>query len=502
MSSVILCILDGWGTRTDETDNGLKPAKHWHEILNTFPNTIVQASEDYVGLPHGQMGNSEVGHMTIGLGRVLEQDLPKLNRACAQNAWGSLPRVIELVKNLQNTQKTCHLMGLFSSGGVHSHKDHFISVARFLLSKGIQVALHIFLDGRDTPPQSAIDEVQSLEELLNAGAKLASISGRYYAMDRDIRWDRTALAYKAIALGQSDNHFEDAKTYIQSMYDQGKTDEFIPPAVCSEYQGVEEDDAIWHINFRADRVRQLYEAFVVKKFSDFERGDRLQLSAALGMSSYSELLDDYVQTVFEKPKLHDSLGEVISNKGLKQLRVAETEKYAHVTFFFNGGREDPFEGEERCLVPSPRVATYDQAPEMSAPEVCDKVCEAIESGEYSFIVVNFANTDMVGHTGVQKAIYRAVECVDECVWDIAQAAQKHNATLIITADHGNAEEMVDSEGRPHTAHTCNPVPFVVVGSSQSLKLRNNGTLADVAPTVLHVLGIPKPDNMTGRSLCE
>jgi 2,3-bisphosphoglycerate-independent phosphoglycerate mutase len=521
MRRVVLCILDGWGVRPGTVHNGIAAASHWHELTSRFPYTQIQASEHYVGLPDGQMGNSEVGHMTIGLGRVCEQDLPRLNRFAQEGNWGALPRVQRLVETLQQTGKACHLMGLFSAGGIHSHKNHLMRVAAYLKAQGIPTYLHLFLDGRDTPPQSALTELADINQIIGGGVTLATLAGRYYAMDRDNRWERTHKAYDAIVLGHAENSFTDASDYINRMYSQHITDEFMLPAIHEGYTGVESGDAVWHINFRSDRVRQLYTALVAPAFNHFDRPplqfshalgmapafnhfDRppLQFSHALGMAPYGEALEPYVETIFEKPQLRDSLGEVMAQRGLKQLRVAETEKYAHVTFFLNGGREEPFPGEERCLVPSPKVATYDLQPEMSAAVIKNNVIQAVQSGQYALIVVNFANTDMVGHTGVPAAIQKAVACVDGCVKAIADTCLATQTTLVITADHGNAEEMRDNQGNPHTAHTCNPVPFVVVGGAPSLTLKKEGgTLADVAPTVLDLMGIAKPLAMTGQSLC-
>lgn len=502
MRRLVLCILDGWGVRPGALHNGIASANHWYQLTSQFPYTEIEASEHYVGLPDGQMGNSEVGHMTIGLGRVCEQDLPRLNRFAQEGQWGTLPSVQRLVATLKQTGKACHLIGLFSAGGVHSHKSHLISVAAYLKAQGIPTYLHLFLDGRDTPPQSALSELKDINHIIDGRTTLATLAGRYYAMDRDNRWERTEKAYNAMVFGNAENSFTDASDYIIRMYSQSITDEFILPACHKGYEGMEDGDAVWHINFRSDRVRQLYTALVAPSFNHFERKTLLNFSHALGMAPYGEALEPYVETIFEKPQLRDSLGEVIAQHGLKQLRVAETEKYAHVTFFFNGGREEPFEGEERCLIQSPKVATYDLQPEMSAATVKDQVIQALQSSQYALIVVNFANTDMVGHTGVPAAIQKAVECVDGCVKAIADACLATQTTLVITADHGNAEEMCDSQGRPHTAHTCNPVPFVVVGALPSLRLKKEGgTLADVAPTVLDLMGITKPSSMTGQSLC-
>ncbi len=497
---VVLCILDGWGIEPNDMFNGIKAAKHWPDILQKYPHTQLQASDHYVGLPDGQMGNSEVGHMTIGLGRVLLQDLPKIDQAFSSAIIKNNEKILKAIEQLQRTKKPCHLMGLLSSGGVHSHMNHMIEAAKLLADAEIPVYVHGFLDGRDTPPKSAAGYVDTFLKAISnyPNIHLASLGGRYFAMDRDNRWDRIQLAYKAIV--QADvPKFSNAAQAIESSYSNNITDEFILPSIHEGYPGMHDGDGLWMINFRSDRVRQLLRSLLVQDFSMFNREKIIQFGPTLAMNEYADDLTPLIPSIFIKDAVDKSLGEILSAQGLKQLRIAETEKYAHVTFFLNGGRETSFQGEERVMIPSPQVATYDLQPEMSAEEVTKTVTQAMERNDLSLIVVNYANTDMVGHTGVIEAIHKAVACVDLCVKNLEQKAIENNWTLLITADHGNAECMREGDAlTPHTAHTCNPVPFVLVnGDAKNLKA---GTLADISPTILNIMGIDQPKEMTGKSL--
>ena len=498
---VVLVILDGWGHRETLTDNAIAKAHTpvWDAIVCDYPNGLINASELHVGLPTGQMGNSEVGHMNIGSGRVLMQDLPRIDAAIAS---GELAHKIQDFGFRIQAGKTCHLLGLVSDGGVHSHQRHIAAVAELLAEQGMTVNVHAILDGRDTPPQSALKYIAALERQLPQGSKIATVSGRYYAMDRDKRWDRVQKAYEAMMSAQGER-FASARESIEKNYASGITDEFILPCVIGDYQGMQDGDGIVMVNFRSDRVREMLTALLDPDFKEFSRNKTIQFSAALGMTEYSTKLNPYIKTLFPPEPLTQIFGEVISNAGLKQLRIAETEKYAHVTFFFNGGREAEFPGEERILIPSPQVATYDEKPEMAAFEVTDKLVEAIASERFDVIVVNYANTDMVGHTGNITAAIKAVEAVDTCLGRVIEATLAKGGALLITADHGNAEMMFDHDThQPHTAHTLNLVPVVMVANVFKNKKIPvpEGKLGDVAPTLLQLLQLPQPAEMTGQSL--
>ncbi len=503
---VILCILDGWGERADKADNAILDADtpHWREFLKTSPHARLQASEHYVGLPDGQMGNSEVGHMNLGAGRVVTQDLPRIDKAVADGSIAKTRALQEFIARVKKSNGTAHLMGLVSPGGVHSHQDHIVALAKALSAAGVPVAIHAFLDGRDTPPKSAEGYVAKLMSNV-AGCKklrIATVSGRYYAMDRDKRWDRVDKAYEALVDARGERA-ADAKTAIAQSYAAGKTDEFVLPTIIGDYAGMKDGDGVICANFRADRVREILTALVDPDFKDFPRARIVRLAAAAGMAEYSETLSHLLLTLFPPQDLSDTFGEVISHAGLTQLRIAETEKYAHVTFFFNGGREEEFPGESRILVPSPKVATYDLKPEMSAPEVTDKLVEAIDSGRFDVVVVNYANTDMVGHSGDLKATIKAVETVDQCLGRLADAVKRAGGTLLITADHGNAEMMRDPKtGEPHTAHTTNPVPLILINPPVGVTGIADGQLSDIAPTLLRLLNIPQPKAMTGHALVK
>lgn len=502
---VILCILDGWGYCPNRAHNAIAAARlpTWKKLMVHYPYTLLEASAHNVGLPEGQMGNSEVGHMNIGAGRVILQDLPRIDQAIKDRTFKSLPVYKDFIQKLKQSQGTCHILGLLSPGGVHSHQHHMIAFAKDLAEEGILVKIHAFLDGRDTPPTSGLKFVKTfLSEIQphDSFIKLVSIGGRYYGMDRDKRWDRIEKAYQAIAFGEAPV-FSDPLTYITQNYAQDRGDEFILPAIIEGYHGINPGDGLFHMNFRSDRVRQLLSAFVLPEFSAFNRGNVPDLSAIAGMTEYSETLVPYCPALFPPIDIQESLGEIISRHRLKQLRAAETEKYAHVTFFFNGGQEKIFPGEDRLLIPSPQVATYDLKPEMSAREVTEKLIEAHHKNNYDLVVVNYANPDMVGHSGNLEASIKAVETVDECLAQLCQLIDEKGGFLIVTADHGNVEQIYDEEMKqPHTAHTLNPVPFVIYGKdAQNLTLQS-GQLSDVAPTILKLMGLPQPKAMTGKSL--
>ncbi len=501
---VVLCILDGWGERKAAADNAITQAKTpvWQRLMARWPHAHLQASEHFVGLPDGQMGNSEVGHTNLGAGRVVMQDLPRIDDAIAAGKIAEMPALNDFIAKVKAKNGAAHVFGLMSPGGVHSHQGQIAALCRILAKAGLKVAVHAALDGRDTPPQSAIGYLkQFTADTGGAGdIRIATVSGRYYAMDRDKRWDRVEKAYAMLteAVGRK---APDPIAAVETAYAQGETDEFVLPTAIGDWAGMNSGDGLLLANFRADRIREIAAALVDPSFSGFARDKLVEFSAALGLVEYSEDLNRFLATLFPPENLDDTFGEVISRAGLTQLRIAETEKYAHVTFFFNGGRETVFPGEERILVPSPKVATYDKQPQMSAPEVTDKVVAAIQSGKFDVIVLNYANTDMVGHTGIEAAAEHAVEAVDACLGRLAQAVEAAGGVLVITADHGNAEMMRDPEtGAPHTAHTTNPVPFIVVNAPPSIRQVQNGRLADVAPTLLALLALPRPSAMTGHSL--
>jgi 2,3-bisphosphoglycerate-independent phosphoglycerate mutase len=501
---VVLCILDGWGERPNADDNAISRAETpvWHRLMARWPHSHLEASEHYVGLPDGQMGNSEVGHTNLGAGRIVMQDLPRIDAAVKSGAIATMPPLTEFIAKVKAKGGTAHVLGLMSPGGVHSHQSQIAALCRILADAGLAVAVHAVLDGRDTPPQSALGYLKRfMADTEGAGhIKIATISGRYYAMDRDKRWDRVEKAH--LMLTEAIGHrARDPLAAVEAAYARGETDEFVLPTAIDDYTGMTVGDGLLLANFRADRIREIGAALLDPDFSGFARNKQIAFSGALGLVEYSEELNRFLATLFAPENLEDTFGEIVSRAGLKQLRIAETEKYAHVTFFFNGGRETVFPGEERILVPSPKVATYDQQPQMSAPEVTDKVVAAIGSGKFDVIVLNYANTDMVGHTGFIDAAMHAVEAVDQCLGRLAEAVEAQGGTLVITADHGNAEMMRDPEtGEPHTAHTLNPVPFIVVNPPLSVHRITNGRLADVAPTLLDLLGLKQPPAMTGHSL--
>jgi len=501
---VILCILDGWGERHDQDHNAIMLAHTpvWDGFMRDCPHGLIDASELHVGLPQGQMGNSEVGHMNIGAGRVVMQDLPRVDTAITQGDIKANPAMTAFIGKLKASGGTCHLMGLVSPGGVHSHQDHIAALARILDGAGVPVAVHAFLDGRDTPPSSARGFVADFERSIAGlkAARIATIGGRYFAMDRDKRWERVALAYDTLVDGKGETA-PSAAAAIDAAYRRGETDEFVKPTAVGGYRGMKDGDGVLMANFRADRARQILTALLDPKFDAFVRPRVVKFEAALGMSEYSTALNSFMTALFPAERLSHVLGAVVADAGMTQLRIAETEKYAHVTFFLNGGEETLFPGEERILVPSPKVATYDLQPEMSAFEVTDKLVDAIKSGQFDLIVVNYANTDMVGHTGDLQAAIKAVETVDACLGRLRDAVAAQGGAMIITADHGNAETMQDPQTHePHTAHTLNRVPVILVNGAAAVRKLRDGRLADIAPTLLSLMGLPQPAEMTGTSL--
>jgi 2,3-bisphosphoglycerate-independent phosphoglycerate mutase len=547
----VLCILDGWGCRAERADNAIAAAgtPHFDRMWREWPHARLKTSGRAVGLPDGQMGNSEVGHTNIGAGRLVMQDLPRIDDAVAAGTLKNLPAFQELVAAAKASAGAVHLMGLISPGGVHSHQNHIAALAKDLADAGLVVHVHAFLDGRDTPPKSALGYMETFlravtppvhggsasPELRRSGGgrggeethgvtagfiRLATISGRYYAMDRDKRWERVHKAYDAIVSANA-LRFADAKAAIEDSYAAGITDEFVLPRVIGNYTGVVDGDVLLFGNFRPDRAREISIALLDPEFGGFERGRTARFAAAAGLTEYSDMLKRYMRALFPPQDVSETIGQVFAERGLKQLRIAETEKYAHVTFFMNGGRETVFEGEDRILVPSPRVATYDLKPEMSAPEVTEKLVEAIRSGKYDLIICNYANPDMVGHTGIMDAAIHAVRTIDDSLGKVSAAVEEAGGLLLLTADHGNIEMMKDPEtGEPHTAHTLLDVPLIALGKtvlSVSPPVHGgsaraageggghgftlaDGRLADVVPTLLDLLGMEKPAQMTGTSL--
>ena len=498
---VMLVILDGWGWREDVADNAVQAADTpTFDRLMAGPHAFLRTSGLDVGLPPGQMGNSEVGHLNIGAGRVVMQELPRIRLAIADGSMAATPAIQGLIAALRASGGACHLMGLVSPGGVHAHQDHALALARILADARIPVRLHAFTDGRDTAPQSGANDLARLQSALPPSARVATVSGRYYAMDRDTRWDRVEKAYLAVAEGRGPS-FADAASAMDDAYGKGVTDEFVVPACIGGYDGMADGDAILCFNFRADRVRELLGALLDPAFTVFARPRRVNVAAAVGLTRYSDALAPYMQAVFAPQHMGHLLGEVVSAAGLRQLRMAETEKYPHVTYFLNGGREAAFPGEDRIMVASPKVATYDLQPEMSAPELTDRAVEAIEGGNYDLVILNFANADMVGHTGSLAAAVKAVEAVDAGLGRIADAVQAAGGALLATADHGNCELMRDpATGGPHTAHTTNPVPVILQAPRSIDAGLNDGCLADLAPTLLALMGVAQPPEMTGHSL--
>jgi 2,3-bisphosphoglycerate-independent phosphoglycerate mutase len=497
---VMLVIMDGWGWREDPVDNAVLQARTptFDRLWSTCPHAFLHTSGVDVGLPDGQMGNSEVGHLNIGAGRVVMQDLPRITDAVATGAIARAPALADLIGRLRQSGGACHLMGLVSPGGVHSHQDHLVALARILADAGVPAVVHVFTDGRDTPPRMADKYLKDLTGALPASVPVATVCGRYYAMDRDKRWDRVTKAYDAIVDAEGAN-FPDTDMAIADAYARDVTDEFVLPAIIGRYAGMKDGDGVLCFNFRADRVREILGALLDPQFSGFPRRRTVHFAVAVGMMPYSKELEAFMQPIFPPQDLSNVLGEVVATAGLAQLRMAETEKYPHVTYFLDGGREEPYRGEDRIMVPSPKVATYDLQPEMSAPELTRKAVEAIRSGKYDLIVLNYANPDMVGHTGSLPAAIKAVETVDAGVGELSRAIEDMGGALLVTADHGNCELMRDpATGGPHTAHTTNPVPLLLTGAGDvSL---TEGRLADLAPTLLELMDLPKPADMSGKSL--
>ncbi len=505
---VVLCIMDGFGLNSKQEHNAVFEANTpvFDRLIKECPYKEGQASGLFVGLPDGQMGNSEVGHLNIGAGRIVYQELTRISKAIEDGDFFAIEAFLKAVENCKANHSALHLLGLVSDGGVHSHNTHIYGLLELAKREGLErVYVHCFLDGRDTPPTSGKGFVEELEkEMARIGVgQVASVMGRYYAMDRDNRWDRVEQAYKTMTEG-SGKQEAGAVSGIAASYAEGKNDEFVLPfAVAKEGKAVgliQDKDSVIFFNFRPDRAREMTRAFCSDDFTGFNRAKRLELCFVC-FTEYDENIPNKI-IAFDKEEINQTLGEIVSQAGLKQIRLAETEKYAHVTFFFNGGIEEPNVGEERILVNSPKdVATYDLKPEMSAFEVCDKLCAAIRSKEYALVIVNFANPDMVGHTGVEAAAIKAIEAVDTCLGRAVEAIKEVDGTMFVCADHGNAEQMVDDEtGEAFTAHTTNPVPFILVNAPEGVDLAEGGRLCDIAPTLLELMGLKQPEKMTGHSL--
>lgn len=500
----MLMILDGWGLNSTREYNAVASARtpNLDRLFEEYPHTRLACSGTAVGLPEGIMGNSEVGHLNIGAGRIVYQTLLRIDRAIADQSFFQNPCLSTLMETVKENKTALHVMGLVSDGGVHSQLSHLFALVDMADKKGLsRVNIHVILDGRDTPPDGGVGYVEMLEKHI-AGRdhiRIATICGRYYAMDRDTRWDRTEIAYKLYTQGQGIREHDPVKA-IQNAYERGESDEFVKPLILGQENGVISDgDGMIFFNFRADRARQITRAFTEQQFQGFVRDVHPRLCSYVCMSLYYEHFD--LPVAFGPQHLDGLLGEIVSSKGLKQLRIAETEKYAHVTYFFNGGEEEPFPGEDRCMIPSPRdAATYDQKPEMSAHLVTDELLKRLKEQDYALIIVNFANMDMVGHTGVMEAAVTAVETVDHCVGRVIPEVLRLGGTVIVTADHGNSEQMVDDRGGPHTSHTLNPVPLILVSESFKHNTLNTGCLGDIAPTLLDVMGLEKSGAMTGISL--
>ena len=504
----VLCIMDGLGLRKETCGNAVALAHTpvLDRLMKECPFVEGEASGLAVGLPKGQMGNSEVGHLNMGAGRIVYQELTRITKSIEDGTFFNDPVLIKAADNCRKYDSAMHFMGLLSDGGVHSHIEHLYGLLEFAARQGLKkVYVHVFTDGRDTPPDSGIKYIEALESRMRelGVGEIASVSGRYYAMDRDKNYERIEKAFNALTKGEGVKA-NSAEEIMTRSYAEGVTDEFIVPSVI--FKGdrptalISEHDSVIFYNFRPDRAREISRAFCDDEFDFFARGRRLEL-CYICFTDYDETIA-HKDVVFKKEEIVNTFGEYIAKHGKTQLRIAETEKYAHVTFFFNGGREEPYENEDRILVPSPKeVPTYDLKPEMSAYEVCDKLCEAIRSEKYDAIIVNFANSDMVGHTGVLEAAVKAVETVDSCVGRVCEAVKKVDGVMFICADHGNSDIMIDeATGRPHTAHTTNPVPFILFNADAKLGLRKGGVLADIAPTMLELMGLPKPIEMTANSL--
>jgi 2,3-bisphosphoglycerate-independent phosphoglycerate mutase len=499
---VVLCILDGWGLSDDTTANAplLAHTPTFDAIMTRGPHARLITHGPDVGLPSGQMGNSEVGHTNIGAGRVVAMDLGQIDLAIEDGSFFRNPALLDFIDRTKASGGTAHLVGLVSDGGVHGHLNHMAAAAKAVTAAGVRVMIHAITDGRDVAPKSALGHLKTLQGQLPEKVRVATVVGRYFAMDRDNRWDRVSRAYAAIIRGEG-AHAQTARDAVTAAYDRNETDEFVAPTVVGDYAGVQDGDGVFCLNFRADRVREILAAIGQSDFDAFDTGPRPKLAALLGMVDYSARHDNYMTTAYPKAEIANTLGAWVATHGLRQFRLAETEKYPHVTFFLNGGKEDPEPGEDRYMAQSPNVATYDLQPEMSAAEVTDKFVEAIKAG-YDLIVVNYANPDMVGHTGDLQAAIKACEAVDQGLARAIEALEKVGGAMIVTADHGNCEMMVDPvTGGPHTAHTLNPVPVALVGGPEGARL-HDGRLSDIAPTLLSLMGLAKPAEMTGESLLE
>ena len=498
---VVLCILDGWGLSEDTAFNAVAKANTpaFDRLMDSCPNARLKASGEDVGLPAGQMGNSEVGHTNIGAGRVVWMDLPKINKAISDGSFARNPALIRFIEKLRVSGGVAHLAGLASKGGVHAHLDHIAKAAQVIAAAGVEVVIHAFLDGRDVPPKSAPGQIAALEAALPPQARIATVIGRFYAMDRDNRWERVQKAFELMANGEGASA-KTATAAIEAAYAAGESDEFVSPAVIGDYTGMQDGDGLLFLNFRADRARQILRALAEPGFEMCKTGRRPKLAAVTGMAEYSTLHNEFIDVMFPSEPIKNTLGHWVASHGRSQFRLAETEKYPHVTFFLNGGEEAPEQDEARYVAPSPKVRTYDMQPEMSAGEVTEHFVDAIKGQKYDLIVVNYANPDMVGHTGDLGAAIKACEAVDAGLAQALEALKSVNGAMILTADHGNCEVMVDPEtGAPHTAHTTNPVPVLLVGGPEGVGLRS-GRLADLAPSLLELMGLPQPEEMTGVSL--
>jgi 2,3-bisphosphoglycerate-independent phosphoglycerate mutase len=507
VTPVVLLILDGFGYREEISDNAIAQAKkpNWDKLWETYPHTLINASESFVGLPEGQMGNSEVGHLNIGAGRIVFQEFERINHAIDSGSFFNHDVLIEATKKAKENNKALHILGLVSDGGVHSHQDHIHAMIKMAASQGLtKIYVHAFLDGRDTPPVSAKPYLEKLErEIKKIGAgKIASICGRYFAMDRDKRWERVEPAYRLLTEGKAEFTAATANEALAQAYARGENDEFVQAtAIRADNEQeifVDDGDVIVFMNFRSDRARQMTSCFLDQNFDGFKRHKQPQLAGYYTLTMYDKN-EVNAKAIFPPSDVNNTFGEYVASLGLKQLRIAETEKYPHVTFFFNGGEEKVFNGEDRVLVPSPKVATYDLQPEMSAFELTEKLESAILSKQYSAIICNYANCDMVGHTGILSAAIKAVETLDTCIGRVVEAAQRVGAEVIITADHGNVEMMQDlTNNQPHTQHTTNLVPMLYIG--RQAQTASSGALSDLSPTLLKIMGLPQPTEMTGHSL--
>ena len=498
---VVLCVLDGWGMRAETANNAVRLADTptFDHLMATCPNATLKTSGRDVGLPDGQMGNSEVGHMNIGAGRVVSMDLGRIDLAIEDGSFAANPALLNFIERLKQSGGAVHLLGLASDGGVQAHLDHMIAAAKVIAAAGVAVRVHALTDGRDVPPGSAQVDLVRLEAALPSNAMIATVIGRYYAMDRDQRWDRVERAWRAIMLAEGEVAY-DAANALAVAKTRGESDEFIAPTVLDGYGGMRDGDGVLCLNFRSDRVREIMAALGQPDFTAFAMDGRAKFAAMAGFASYSSRHDTYMDVLFPKNNIANTLGHWLAIHGKTQYRLAETEKYPHVTFFLNGGHEAAEEGEDRMMPKSPKVATYDLLPEMSSVEVTDRLVQAIGRG-YDLIVVNYANPDMVGHTGDLSAAIRACEAVDRGLARAVQALELAGGAMIVTADHGNCETMVDPQtGKPHTAHTTNPVPVILVNGPKDMKLRPGGRLADLAPSLLALMHLPKPPEMTGESL--